>query len=223
VLLTVVVIAGAIVGGYRLAHRDTPASPASPATALQIQPLTITGSAAGGALSPDGKFVAYVHRDGAEFSIWVRQLATGSDVPIVPVVPGRRFSGLVVTPDGNYVDFVARQPGVDAGDLWRVPFLGGTPRQLISSVWSATGWAPDGRHMAFIREDSSTAVSVVIADADGANERVLATRRVPQVFYSSYTVGPPIARPSWSMDAARSWRSGRHSCPRAPAGPMSSW
>jgi Tol biopolymer transport system component len=201
VALALVAIAGAVAAGVWLARRAGPApTPAVSAPTLQIQPLTFTGNASLGALSPDGKFVAYVRRDAPEYSLWVRQLATQSDVPIVPIVPGRRFIGLVVTPDGSYVDFVATETGVTRPDLWRVPFLGGTPRRLVSDVWSATGWAPDGRHMAFIREAAGTGESVVIADADGSNERVLATRRNPLRFLSTYWATAPIARPSWSLD-----------------------
>jgi Tol biopolymer transport system component len=205
VLLAIVGIAGAIAVGVSLADRDTPAStPASPATALQIQPLTFTGNTALGALSPDGKFVAYLRREGRdnfENALWVRQLTTQSDVQIAPIAPGREFVGLVVTPDGSYVDFVAREKGVTQPDLWRVPFLGGTPpRRIVTGVWSATGWAPDGRHMAFIRGDAAGDNSVVVADADGANERVVATRRVPHRFVNTTVHSQILARPAWSID-----------------------
>ena len=201
----IVVIIGAIAAGVWLANRGTPAStPAAPATTLQIQPLTFTGNTESGVLSPDGKFVAYLRREGrdnTEFALWVRQLASESDVQIVPMVPGRGFVGLAVTPDGSYVDFVAREKGVAQPDLWRVPFLGGTPRRIVSGVWSATAWAPDGRHMAFVRSKADGVEdSVVVADADGAGERVVVTRRNPQRFFSSFISPNYIARPSWSFD-----------------------
>ncbi len=208
VVLAFVVMAGAVAVGVWIARRAGPASvsaPASAAAALQIQPLTFTGNAGGGALSPDGKFVAYVRRDGAEFSLWVRQLATQSEQLIVPVVPGRRFVSVVVTPDATYVDFVAIEKGMFRPDLWRVPFLGGMPRRLASDVWSATGWAPDGQHMAFIRikqtkEPGAGETSVIIANTEGANQREVATRRYPALFLSIFTATLPTARPSWSID-----------------------
>jgi len=119
----------------------------------------------------------------------------------VPIVPGRRFVGLVVTPDGSYVDFVAAEKNMAQPDLWRVPFLGGTPRRLVTGVWSATAWAPDGGHMAFIRsKGDGEEEAVVVAESDGANERVLVTRRRPQRFYSNFVTPQIIARPSWSID-----------------------
>ena len=216
--LTLGAVAVATAAGiWSARHGGSAPIPAAPASPLQIQPLTFAGNASLGALSPDGRFVAYVRREGAEFSLWVRQLATQSDVAIVPVTPGRRFIGLAVTPDGNYVDFVATKataattasagPAVlTTPDLWRVPFLGGTPpRRLVSDVWSGTGWAPDGRHMAFIRLKQSNELgaaedSVIIADPEGANERVVATRHNPVRFLQAYFITLPIARPSWSID-----------------------
>ena len=204
-LVAIIVVAGAIGAGVWFGNRGTTTStPAAPPTALQIQPLTFTGNTGLGALSPDGKFVAYLRREGrddADYGLWVRQLTTQSDVQIVPIVPGRSFVALVVTPDGSYVDFVAREKGVTQPDLWRVPFLGGTPRRIATGVWSATGWSPDGRHMAFIRMTvEGMEDSVVVADADGANERVLVARRNPKRFNNTFSTGTNIDRPSWSSD-----------------------
>ena len=201
----IVVIAGVIAGGVWLANRDGAApTPTHSAAALEIQPLTVSGNAGGGVLSPDGKFVAYGRREGRTgllFSLWVRQTVTGSDVEIVPSVPGRVFVGLAVTPDGNYVDFVARDGDVRRPDLWRVPFLGGTPpKRIASDVWSSIGWAPDGKHMAFIRAKAGAREdSVIVADADGTNERVLATRSGSLRFRNDYN-GGAAATPSWSAD-----------------------
>jgi Tol biopolymer transport system component len=205
VALAIAGVVGAIAAGVWFTGVGTSApAPAPATTALQIQPLTFTGNIGLGALSPDGKFVTYFRRQGrdsAEFSVWVRQLTTQSDVEIVPNVPGRSFVGLSVTPDGSYVDFVARERGVTQPDLWRVPFLGGTARRIVTGVWSATSWAPDGRLMAFIRSKADGVEdSVVVADADGTNERVLATRRNPQRFVSTFIASWRPSRPTWSTD-----------------------
>jgi Tol biopolymer transport system component len=133
-------------------------------------------------------------------------------VQIVAPVAGRRFVGLSVTPDGNYVDFVVSGPR----DLGRVAFLGGTPRLIASDVWSATGWSADGKHFAFVRADGTGASdSVIVADADGTNQRVLATRGTPQRFLSDSRTDRPIARPSWSADGATLLVLGFSAPPRA--------
>ncbi|MGA7840382.1 MAG: serine/threonine-protein kinase, partial [Candidatus Acidiferrales bacterium] len=51
---------------------------------MSIVNLTETGKAAGVAISPNGQYVVYVLRDGEMQSLMVRQVATGSDVQILP-------------------------------------------------------------------------------------------------------------------------------------------
>ena len=113
-------------------------------------------------ISPDGKYVAYVQQSqvpgpgGAlvsATSVWIRQVATSSNVQIVAPEPLARIDGLTVTPDGNYVDYVRRASGAGAGALWRVSVLGGTPKRLLENIHTPIGWSPDGRQMAFVRED----------------------------------------------------------------------
>jgi serine/threonine protein kinase/Tol biopolymer transport system component len=165
---------------------------------LQIQPLTLRGDASFGAISPDGKFVAYVRRNAG---MWVRQTATENDVQVAPYVQGRSYQALTITPDGNSVDFVAGEGPYR--DLWRVPLLGGSPRRLVSDVWSAPGWSPDGRRMAFVRTKGGVGdTSVIIADQDGTHERVLVTRRPPRDFPNILT-GGTTNRPAWSADGKR--------------------
>jgi len=159
---------------------------------IEIRPLTFTGNVTLGAISPDGKFVAYVRSD--EQSLWVRQTSTGNDVRIVPSEAGTDFLSLTVTPDSSYVDFVARKAATDfSRDLWRVPFLGGTPRKLASLALSGVGWSPDGRLMAFVRNSptaNGTASLVMIADAEGSHERVLAKRLPAKYFGDSLAWSP---------------------------------
>ena len=94
-------------------------------------------------------------------------------VQIVPPEPGVVLQGLTVTPDGNFVDYIRRDRG--NSELWRVSFLGGTPKKLLVDVRTPIGWSPDGRRLAFVREDLQRGKSeLVVADADGGNLRVLA-------------------------------------------------
>jgi dipeptidyl aminopeptidase/acylaminoacyl peptidase len=109
-----------------------------------------------------------------------------------------------VTPDGGYVDVLE----VDASITFktrvlRVPLLGGAPRQLLGDgVRSGIGWSADGQRMVFNRSDAPAENSIVIADAQGQNLRVLATRRAPS-FFINVTFGRRAARPAWSPDGRR--------------------
>jgi len=72
---------------------------------MKITQVTTTGNAGAAALSPDRRYIVYVLRDGAQESLWVQQLATGSNVEILPPEQAS-FVALSFTPDGNYVMFV---------------------------------------------------------------------------------------------------------------------
>jgi Tol biopolymer transport system component len=165
---------------------------------LQVLQLTTSGNAERPAISPDGKFVAYIQRDGNATSLWVRQTATASNVQIVPPQSNVTLWAATVTPDGGFVDFV-RQEAVEQRELWRVAFLGGTPKRLIDRVDSAIGWSPDGQHLAFVRLSEST-TTLVVADRDGSHERTLATRRNPAPFHGLFAPVRASNPPAWSPD-----------------------
>jgi eukaryotic-like serine/threonine-protein kinase len=205
VAATLVVLA--LAGGYlTMAWRSRSAAPASAQASsalddLQIVPLTTTGNAQEPAISPDGKYVAYIQHDGNDYSLWIRQTATASNVRIVAPQPGVRIDIPTVAPDSNYVDFVRSRPGPLVLDVWRVPFLGGTPKRIVDNVQSGVGWSHDGRHMAFLRVDlaaSAASTTLVLADSDGSHERVLVTRRLPMLYFS--LSNGIVIRPSWSPD-----------------------
>jgi serine/threonine protein kinase len=207
----------AVTGMYVFSSRRVPPATFPPATTLQglqIRALTASGIAARPAISPDGKYVAYVQRsqltapDGpvvSASSIWIRQTATQSNVQIVAPEPRVGVGGLTVTPDGNYVDYVripSAGAGAGNGELWRVSFLGGAPKKLVEEVFTPIGWSPDGRHMAFVRDDLGRgAFELIVADADGGNAHVLATRRNLAQFDSLLHLARPSVRPAWSLDA----------------------
>jgi Tol biopolymer transport system component len=88
--------------------------------------------------------------------------------------------------------------------LWRVPLLGGTPRRIVSDIWSAPGWSPDGRRMAFVRTKGvDQDASIIIANDDGTHEQVLVTRRPPAGFLNISYGAWATNRPAWSPDGKR--------------------
>ena len=65
-----------------------------PAAAFSLQDaeivrLTTSGNAGLPAISPDGRYVAYVQDDGDDESLWIRQTATPSNVQIVAAAARR--------------------------------------------------------------------------------------------------------------------------------------
>ena len=194
----VVVIAGAAL--WLLPHPRESGATAPVFTDLQVQPLTFDGDTILGTISPDGRFVVYLrNRQG----VFVRQIAGGAEVVLVPPGTFSRISSMTVTPDGNFVDLVAVTGSASVPDAWRVPLLGGRLRQLLSHVVSAIGWSPNGKTMALVRsEDPTKGMTVVTADPDGSNLRELVARRPPKMFFGDVTThaGRPPSRPAWSPD-----------------------
>ena len=159
---------------------------------MKISQVTTSGNAGASALSPDGRYIVYTLHDGAQESLWVAQLATGSAVQILP--PDQvDFVAISFTPDGNYVMFVRSDKTTrNFRYLYRMPALGGQPTQLIRDIDSAPSFSPDGKQFAFIRGIlDPVGNDILIANADGSGERRLANVR---------GFGAGSASVSWSPD-----------------------
>ena len=159
---------------------------------MQIAKLTDSGKAALVAISPDGRYVVYVLRDGEQQSLWMRHVATKSDVQVLPpdVVD---FKGVTFSPDGNFIYYVRSDKTTqNYSYLYQMPVLGGNPRQLIRDIDAPVGFSPDGTQIVFLRGlPDAVAIELRIASADGSGERLLA--RLP--IYPIYMWGA-----SWSPD-----------------------
>jgi DNA-binding winged helix-turn-helix (wHTH) protein/Tol biopolymer transport system component len=161
---------------------------------LQVTRLTENGMVAGVAISPDGRFAAYAKREGEKEGLWIRQVATQSDVQIVPS-DTNGFHGLTFSPDGNYIYFV-RSDKNDAyfKYLYSIPALGGVERKLITDVDSPVSFSPDGQQ--FVYEHAAqpiNGIEIKIANADGSGDHILAVIHKGSGFL--FQPGP-----SWSPD-----------------------
>ena len=142
---------------------------------MKIARVTQSGNAANVAISPDERYVVYVLVEGEKQSLNVRQLATGSDVQILPPEEVQYF-GLTFTPDGNYIDFNRSEKNNLLNTyLYQIPVLGGTPRLLIrNGVDGTDSYSPDGTQFSFLRVGpNNSRIDVLIAKADGSGERVV--------------------------------------------------
>ncbi len=148
---------------------------------VSLDRLTDSGKVKLATISPEGRYLFNVHDDGrGTQSLWMRQIATGSDKEIMPAIEAR-YVGLTFSPDGNYVYFVRNEPQrPNINLLYQVPVLGGTPRLLIEDVDSAVSFAPNGKRFVFVRNSETDGdTKLIIANADGSNERVLAKLPLP--------------------------------------------
>jgi len=147
-----------------LSPADETGSPA------RLTTLTFSGQDWAPTASPDGELVAFIsNRDGVP-RIWLKQLASGSEVPITDGPDDMpRFS-----PDGSQILFVHDEDGQRS--LFRLPVVGNQPRRLMDDVTEAD-WSPDGTQVAFLRvsaDATNNEFVVGIADVQTGAEKVLA-------------------------------------------------
>jgi serine/threonine protein kinase len=175
-VLVIALLAAAGFGLYKLVSRSVPGFDARN---LTVRSLTDHGEVTNfAAISPDGRFLAYGRREG-ERSLRVKQVATGSEVTVVAPQPGFFGSGAAFTPDGNYLYYPHGDPANPNNiNLYSVPSLGGTPRQVVSDVAGSAAFSPDGKQIVYRRTIQETGEDeILIANADGTGERVIVQKK----------------------------------------------
>jgi len=175
---------------------------------MTIRPATSTGDVLGAAISSDAKYLAYARRTPQGDGLWLRQLATGSDVELVAPEGARILWNPGFRPGGDYVTFTRSDERRSLLTLFQVPVLGGAPRRLLENIDSPAGFSPDGAQFAFIRhsvaEDSD---HLLVAQADGSGERTIATRRAADGhgFWASERDSGPVWSPDGRTLAVAGW------------------
>ncbi len=182
--LAIVLVAAAVVFFFPKAEKI-------PFLKSKFTRMTSTGKARVAAISPDGRYICYSESDAGRTSLWVRQIATSSNIQIVPPqMTG--LEGLTFSLDGNFIYYSQSPEQSVIRNLYRIPVLGGTPVRVISDVASTVSFSPDGKQITFIRIIASTGdFSIIIANADGSGERTLGTHKGETWFAGD---------PSWSPD-----------------------
>ncbi|HET9308718.1 MAG TPA: protein kinase [Candidatus Sulfotelmatobacter sp.] len=143
------------------------------------------------AISPDGRYLAYVVGNVGEKGLWLRQVATRSDIQIMPATAGF-FVNLTFSHDSNYLYYVrVGSFNLTSATAYRVPSLGGDPQKVIEDLSSGVTLSPDDKQVAFIRIKAGGETALIVAQADGSSERTIATRHTPQFLQST---------PAWSPD-----------------------
>ncbi|HYF34427.1 MAG TPA: hypothetical protein VD994_03980, partial [Prosthecobacter sp.] len=202
-LISVVVglVAIGAIGAVLLYKWLTPNAPV-PFASITSQRITNSGKAQFAAISPDGRYIAHVMRDGDNSSLWVRQVSTGANVQVVKPAPAP-FVGITFSPDGEHLYFVRSDPSnFSYRYLYKVPVLGGTERQLLFDIDTPVTFSPDGKRIAFIRNLPQSGESVLfIANSEGGDVQRLTTRKMPY----EYRLTPISWSPNGKLIAASTW------------------
>jgi serine/threonine protein kinase/Tol biopolymer transport system component len=160
----------------------------NPLSNAQFTRLTdFEGAETNPAISPDGKFVAFICDRSGAFDIWVVQ-ANGSS--LTNLTQGRigdarapvraiGFSG-----DGAEV----WSGGTEAKRLRLWPLMGGAPRNFLNEQAAEVAWSPDGSRVVYHTLEAGD--PTFVADANGASERQI-VKNEPGL-HNHY--------PTWSQD-----------------------
>lgn len=187
VCIALIAVAGASFAMYRY---SAVRAGAHSSERLKANRLTSSGNAKSSALSPDGKFLAYVLDEPERNTLWLKNIAADSTIQIPLPSAAVNVSNFSFSPDGNFLYF-----GI-LGTLYQFPVLGGTPRKILDDFGggasNAISFSPDGTEFSFLRATGSgkEEISIVISSSDGGSQRVLARSSRPGLFLRSAAWSP---------------------------------
>jgi serine/threonine protein kinase len=153
--------------------------PAVPFQNFTITTATDTGNVVDAAISPDGKYILSIIEQNGKRGLFLRHIATNSTTQVV-ASGSDYYTGPLFSPDGDYLYFLAAQnASSNVRNLLRAPPLPPPPPPLPPH---------DGKLIAYVRENSPEPgkVQIVLANADGRNERVLTTLTQEDVGFSGW-------------------------------------
>lgn len=162
---------------------------------IRLTRLTDNGKLQGSDLSPDGKSLAYVLREGKGASLRLKNIATESEIVLAAANENFGIELTGFSPDGNYIYFQRQKPK-QKFEVFQIPVFGGEARKTADNSWSGVSVSPDGSLLAFVRFlPSQNKFQIIAAATDGSfAERVVAERNAPDYFHLWSSA------PVWSPD-----------------------
>jgi len=166
--LVALVVAGIL--AWTIAHRHPPTAQ-NPLTNAHFTRLTNFGGAKDNpALSPDGKFAAFISNRSGRFDIWLIQTNGNS---LANLTQGRigdaraplravGFSG-----DGSEV----WSAGIEGRRLMLWPLMGGAPHNFLDESAAEVAWSPDGTRVVYHLWQPGD--PTFVADHNGNNQRLI--------------------------------------------------
>jgi Tol biopolymer transport system component/DNA-binding winged helix-turn-helix (wHTH) protein len=152
--------------------------------------LTNVGTVRLASLTPDGRRLAYVRRDGARESLWLRDEGARHAQLIAPVLG--TFRSITFAP-GDFVYYTLLRPDATHIPLYRVSTKGGAPA-LVAPVKGRVSFNRDGSRFAsvFTASLGGQDSHVIIDDATGGTSRMVAVLPRPANYLNR--------KPAWSPD-----------------------
>ncbi len=200
IVLAVLAAAGWGIYSFLSPTQPAPAQPV-PFQNFQVSQVTNSGDSTAAAISPDGKYILSVKTDAGRQSLWLHNVASGSETQVIaPAATG--YMDLTFSPDGNFIYFKRMVSGVSTSfDLFRAPVLGGTPQDVAHDVDSNITFSPDGKSMAYLRGNDPEVgqFRVLTAALDGSNETVQYSGPLSESTVRAVAWRPKGKRLAWSQ------------------------
>src|SRR5439155_13087160 len=159
ILLAVAILAAFAMGRWL---PRTSAADSAPSFSRVVRLTSGPSQEKGAAISPDGKWIAYLSDARGRMDVWVKFLAGGDAANLtassqLEITTGTGITGLQIAPDGAHVVVMARPIGSRGQfETWEIPApLPGVARKFLEAREFGVHWSPDGRRMAFIRAGGS--------------------------------------------------------------------
>jgi len=162
-----------------------------PFNLIDVSRVTTSGEVTHSAISHNGKYVANVvkHLDGN--SLWLKHVGVPSNVRLAgPAMT--EYISVTFAPDANAIYYIALDHDKGVSTLYSVPTLGGPSTKVADDIYPVV-FSPDGKQIAFFRMHQGES-TLVVADVDGSNQRVVATRHNPELFEMEWNA------PAWAPD-----------------------
>jgi Tol biopolymer transport system component len=153
--------------GWMLRKAASPQAENPLANATFMRLTDYEGTEQDAAISPDGKFVAFLSARGGHRHVWLHEVGAGSTLDLTPGpqdenAPLRTlgFSG-----DGSEIWLA----GTERRKIRLLPLVGGEPRVFLGEKAVNPVWSPDGARLAWQTTDAGD--PIFVADRDGNNKR----------------------------------------------------
>jgi Tol biopolymer transport system component len=156
------------------------------------------GTEGAAAISPDGRFVAFVADRAGRFDIWLSQVGTDSFSNLTKDGPPRDSpgSGIQIRDfgfSGDGADIWFGKPGNRGNPKMLLPLTGGTPRPFLGAGTAGLSWSPDNSRLVYFNNGDGD--RLFIADGTGAEAHPIVVSE--EGFFKS---GMHTHNPVWSPD-----------------------
>ncbi|HEU5162631.1 MAG TPA: hypothetical protein VFV54_05780, partial [Thermoanaerobaculia bacterium] len=162
---------------------------------LEVRRLTSLGTVVQAFISPDGNFLLYgINEESRSNELWLQQIGAPGGVRLLSTGRVGIFSAQF-TKDGKFIYYALDDREAPPRKLYRMPVLGGDSTLLLAGIESGkVAFSPDGSRFAYLRDQfpKTGESSLIVANADGSNSRIIATLGEPESFATFFNT------PSWS-------------------------